>query len=195
MKTSIVGNPPRYPTRSSHRRAGRSETIISSSGGGRWEQDHSSGTSPDGLPRATHYPTATSNSCWPNGARGRPRDRLSLGAAVPPLFLDAARPCRHAPGDRWFVDETYVKVAGRWVYLYRAIDQYGQVIDVLMSTKRDLAATRRFFTRALEHGPRPSEVTTDRAPAYRQVIDELLPAHAMSPSSTRTTPSKQTTDD
>jgi hypothetical protein len=42
-----------------------------------------------------------------------------------PLLIDVARPCRHAAGDRWFVDETYVKVAGRWVYLYRAIDQYG----------------------------------------------------------------------
>jgi transposase, IS6 family len=93
-----------------------------------------------------------------------------------PLLINAARPCRHAPGDRWFVDETYVKVAGRWVYLYRAIDQYGQVIDVLISEKRDLAATRRFFTRALAHGPRPTEVSTDRAPAYRQVLDELLPA-------------------
>ena len=74
------------------------------------------------------------------------------------------------------MDETYVKVAGRWVYLYRAIDQFVQVIDVLVSQKRDLAATRRFFTRALEHGPRPSEVTTDRAPAYPRVLDELLPA-------------------
>ena len=42
------------------------------------------------------------------------------------LLIDAARPCRHAPGDRWFADETYVKIDGRWVYLYRAIDQYGQ---------------------------------------------------------------------
>ena len=42
-----------------------------------------------------------------------------------PLLIDAARPCRHAVGDRWFVDKTYVKVAGRWVYLSRAIDQYG----------------------------------------------------------------------
>ena len=49
--------------------------------------------------------------------------------------------------------------------MYRAIDQFGQVIDVLVSEKRDLVATRRFFTRALEHGPPPSEVTTDRAPA------------------------------
>ena len=60
-----------------------------------------------------------------------------------PLLVDAARPCRHVSGDRWFVDETDVKVAGRWVYWYRAIDQYGQVIDVLVSQKRDLAATRQ----------------------------------------------------
>ena len=92
------------------------------------------------------------------------------------LLVDAARPCRHAPGDRWCVDETYVKVAGRWVYLYRAIDQYGQVIDVLVSQKRDLAATRRFFTRALTQGPHPVEVSTDRAPAYPRVLDELLPS-------------------
>ena len=50
-----------------------------------------------------------------------------------PEFIEAARCCRHAPGDRWFADETYVKVAGRWTYLYRAIDQHGQVIDVLLS--------------------------------------------------------------
>jgi IS6 family transposase len=92
------------------------------------------------------------------------------------LVIDAARPCPHSPGDRWFVDETYVKVAGRWVYLYRAIDQFGQVIDVRVSEKRDLRTTRRFFTRALEHGPRPTEVSTDRAPAYPRVLDELLPA-------------------
>src|SRR5919205_1646358 len=92
-----------------------------------------------------------------------------------PLLIDAARPCRHATGDRWFVDETYVKIAGRWVYLYRAIDQFGQVIDVLVAEKRDMAATRRFFTRALEHGPSPIEVTTDRAAAYPRVLDELVP--------------------
>jgi transposase-like protein len=60
--------------------------------------------------------------------------------------------------------------------LYRAIDQDGQVIDVLVSEKRDLAATRRFFTRALTHGPHPVEVSTDRAPAYPRVLDELLPS-------------------
>jgi transposase, IS6 family len=69
-----------------------------------------------------------------------------------------------------------VKVARRWVSLYRVIDQYGQVIDVLMSEQRDLAATRRFFTRALAHGSHPTEVSTDRAPAYPRVLDEVLPA-------------------
>ena len=95
-----------------------------------------------------------------------------------PLFADAARPLRHVAGDRWFVDETYVKVAGRWRYLYRAVDQYGQVIDVLLSEQRDTAAARRFFTRALRHGPAPVEVTTDKAGPYLRVLDELVPAAA-----------------
>jgi transposase-like protein len=91
-------------------------------------------------------------------------------------FIEAARPCRHAPGDRWFVDGTYVKVAGQWTYLYRAVDQHGQVIDVLLSPRRDLAAARRFFTRALRAGTVPAEVTADRAPAYPRVLDELVPS-------------------
>jgi transposase, IS6 family len=62
------------------------------------------------------------------------------------------------------------------MYLYRTINQFGQVIDVLVSGQRDLAATRQFFTRALEHGLCPSEVTTDRAPVYPRVVDELLPS-------------------
>jgi transposase-like protein len=108
-----------------------------------------------------------------------------------PLLIEAARPCQHAPGDRWFVDETYVKVAGRWVYLYQAIDQYGQVIDVLVSPKRDLAATRRFFTRALEHSPRPAEVTG--LPRTCESSTNCCPRPATSPSSTRTTRSKPIT--
>jgi transposase-like protein len=93
-----------------------------------------------------------------------------------PLFADATRPCRHAAGDRWFVDETYVRVAGRWRYLYRAVDQYGQVIDVLLTERRDTAAARRFFVQALRQGPSPVEVTTDKAAAYLRVLDELAPA-------------------
>ena len=53
-------------------------------------------------------------------------------ARFTPLFTEAARPLRHTPGDRWCVDETYVNVAGKWRYLHRAVDQFGQVIDVLV---------------------------------------------------------------
>jgi transposase-like protein len=93
-----------------------------------------------------------------------------------PLLADAARAARHAPGDRWFVDETYVKINGVWRYVYRAIDQHGQVIDVLLSTRRDAPAARRFFTRALRTlEVIPTEVVTDTAPVYPGVLGELLP--------------------
>ena len=90
-----------------------------------------------------------------------------------PVFIDAARPGRHATGNRWFVDETYVKVAGRWTYLYRAVDQHGQIIDVLVSNRRDAAAAQEFFARALRTGPSPIEVITDRAPVYPRLVEEL----------------------
>jgi IS6 family transposase len=93
-----------------------------------------------------------------------------------PLLADAAGPCRHAVGDRWFVDETYVKVAGDWRYVYRAVDQYGQIIDVYVSARRDTRAARRFFTSALDAHGEPMEIVTDRAPALRAAIDELIPA-------------------
>jgi transposase-like protein len=94
-----------------------------------------------------------------------------------PLLADAARPCRHSVGNRWQVDETYVKVAGHWRYVYRAIDQFGQAIDVLVSARRDASAARRFFEQAIGATKvMPVEVTTDQAPVYLAVLDELLPA-------------------
>jgi len=94
-----------------------------------------------------------------------------------PLLVDAARFARHAPGDRWFVDETYLKVGGRWRYVYRAVDQYGQVIDVLVSTRRDAEAARRFFTRALATlKVVPAEAVTDAAAVYPAVLDTLIPS-------------------
>jgi transposase-like protein len=93
------------------------------------------------------------------------------------LLTEAARPCRHAVGDRWQVDETYIKVAGQWRYVYRAIDQFGQVIDVFVSPRRDAAAARQFFQRAIgTMRVAPVEVATDHAPVYPAVLEELLPA-------------------
>jgi IS6 family transposase len=92
-----------------------------------------------------------------------------------PLLADAARPSRHVVGDRWYVDETYVKVAGRWRYVYRAVDQHGQIIDVYVSAKRDFRAARWFFASVLGAHAEPAEVVTDRAPALLAVVDELVP--------------------
>jgi hypothetical protein len=81
------------------------------------------------------------------------------------------------PGDRWYVDETYVKVNGVWRYVYRAIDQHGQVIDVLVSARRDAAAARWFFRRAIATlKVKPTEVVTDGATVYPVVLDELIPS-------------------
>jgi IS6 family transposase len=102
--------------------------------------------------------------------------RCTGGCSASPLLADAAWPCRHTVGDRWYVDETYVKVAGRWRYVYRAVDQYGQIIDVYVSARRDTMAARWFFTTARRAHGEPTEVVTDRAWALRAVIDELIPA-------------------
>jgi transposase-like protein len=94
-----------------------------------------------------------------------------------PLLADAARPCRHAVGDRWHVDETYVNVGGRWRYVYRAVDQFGKVIDVFVSARRDANAARRFFAGALGSTKvTPVEVVTDQAAVYPRVLDELAPS-------------------
>jgi transposase, IS6 family len=68
----------------------------------------------------------------------------------------------------WRVDETYVKVKGRWTYLYRAVDSRGQTVDFLLSARRDAAAARRFFRKALkqQHTVTPRTITVDKNPAY-----------------------------
>ncbi|MCP4085163.1 MAG: DDE-type integrase/transposase/recombinase [Actinomycetia bacterium] len=58
-------------------------------------------------------------------------------------------------GDRWFVDETYVRVAGVWRYVYRAVDQHGQVIDIYVSKRRNITAATHFFETALTGHGRP----------------------------------------
>jgi len=93
-----------------------------------------------------------------------------------PLLIDAARPCRHRVGNHWFVDETYVKISGSWRYVYRAVDQYGQVIDVFVSEKHDLRAATAFFVDAIHSHGEPAEITTDRAHALVRAVTDLLPA-------------------
>ena len=88
-----------------------------------------------------------------------------------------------------------MKVAGTWRYRYRAVDQFGQVIDVLVALKRAKTAARRFCTRALAAATSPTEVSTDRAPAYPRIVEDMLPGALHSPCATRTTGSRPTTAD
>jgi transposase-like protein len=108
-------------------------------------------------------------SCWLSAECRSTTSASSAGcSASHRCFAEAARACRHRVGDHWWVDETYVKVSGRWRYVYRAIDQFGQVIDVYVATRRDSAAARYFFTRALATTKViPVEVTTDKARSTR----------------------------
>ena len=85
------------------------------------------------------------------------------------------RPHLRTSNGSWRVDETYVRVKGRWTYLYRAVDSCGQTIDFLLSAKRDAGAAKRFFRKALAqpHTVNPRTVTVDKNPAYPKAIVEL----------------------
>ncbi len=89
-----------------------------------------------------------------------------------PFLSDALRKRRHgAVGQSWYVDETYVKVQGRWCYLYRAIDRDGHVVDTRLSETRDLAAAEAFFRSAWTvTGVIPDRITTDGHDAYPRAI-------------------------
>jgi transposase-like protein len=113
-----------------------------------------------------------------------------------PLLTEQLRSRRRGrAGVSWYLDETYVRVAGRWYYLYRAIDRDGALIDSMLSERRDKHAARRFLRKLIEvagrrparvttdrhlrklievAGRRPARVTTDRHPAYRRAIRWIL---------------------
>jgi transposase-like protein len=80
------------------------------------------------------------------------------------------RPHLRISNGSWRVDETYVKVKGRWMYLYRAVDSHGQTIDFLLSAKRDTEAAKRFFRKALAqpHTVNPRTITVERMRLIRR---------------------------
>ena len=88
--------------------------------------------------------------------------------AYAPELDKRIRPHLHMTNGSWRVDETYIRVKGQWVYLYRAVDATGQTIDFLLSPKRDAAAARRLFRKALGqfHTVNPRTITVDKNAAY-----------------------------
>jgi transposase-like protein len=111
-----------------------------------------------------------------------------VGAAVHAV-AGRRRPVHPSCSQRpWFADETYVKVGGIWRYVYRAIDQHGQVTEVLLSVRRDAKArTPVRHRRAADAQRSPSKVVTDAAPIYPGVLDELILRPGTTSSNMRTT--------
>ena len=91
-----------------------------------------------------------------------------------PILNQRIRREMRRPNRSWRVDETYVRVAGKWTYLYRAIDSAGDTIDFLLSPNRDLIAAKGFLQLALSAGQiRPRVINVDGHPAYASAIGEL----------------------
>ena len=93
-----------------------------------------------------------------------------------PLIADQLRAKRrgHA-GTSWYVDETSLKVHGTWCYLYRAIDRDGNLVDFMLSKKRNMEAAQRFFKHAVDVvGHAPEQVTTDGHTSYPRAIRETM---------------------
>jgi putative transposase len=97
-------------------------------------------------------------------------------ARFAPLITQQLRSRRSGKaGKSWYCDETYVKVNGKWCYLYRAIDRDGNLVDSMLSEHRDMEAAKRFFTRAKEVvGHKPTRVTTYGHDSYPRVIRRIL---------------------
>src|SRR3712207_795490 len=100
-------------------------------------------------------------------------------AKLAPVLADELRRRRHGTrgvrGRHWHVDETYLKVRGRWAYLYRAIDRGGNLVDTMLSEHRDMAAARAFFRAAkATAGVTPERVTTDGHGSYPRAIRTVL---------------------
>jgi transposase-like protein len=105
-------------------------------------------------------------------------DHVTIWRWVQRYAPELSRRCRpelRMTNRSWRVDETYLRVAGKWTYLYRAVDSRGATIDFLLTARRDAAAAKRFFQKALRSvgHPRPRVINMDGNPSYPKVIGEL----------------------
>lgn len=82
-----------------------------------------------------------------------------------PLIAANAQVRKRPTANSWRMDETYIKVKGKWTYLYRAVDRDGQTLDFMLSERRNLAAARRFFKRAISSNGTPDRIVIDKSGA------------------------------
>jgi putative transposase len=90
-----------------------------------------------------------------------------------PELMEQARKVMKTSADSWRMDETYIKVKGQWVYLYRVVDKFGNTIDFMLSRKRDKPAATRFFTQAIGHAGIPKKVAIDKSGANMAGISAI----------------------
>ena len=90
-----------------------------------------------------------------------------------PLIEKMARKHKRPVGASWRMDETYIKVKGVWKYLYRAVDKQGKTVDFLLTAKRDMAAAKRFFDKAMQTNADPEKVAMDKSGANKAAIDSI----------------------
>ncbi len=90
-----------------------------------------------------------------------------------PVFEKRWMTYARSTGSSWSVDETYIKVKGRWTYLYRAVDKQGRTVDFLLSEKRDITAAKRFFMKAMGNNQAPAKITLDGYEASHTAVSEL----------------------
>jgi len=91
------------------------------------------------------------------------------------LFAGEIRKRRKKPSGRWHIDEVYLKINGQLLYLWRAVDQHGTVLDILVTERRNKDAAKRFFEKLLGKYKAPTRITTDRLRSYRAALREVLP--------------------
>jgi transposase-like protein len=94
-----------------------------------------------------------------------------------PTLIKVFRGRKRSVGKSWRMDETYIKVRGRWKYLYRAVDRDGETVDFLLTARRDEAAARRFLERAIDHHGEPEKITIDKSGANTAAIHSYNTEH------------------
>src|SRR5471030_2563706 len=91
-----------------------------------------------------------------------------------PVFAKVFRSRKRLVGRGWRMDETYIRVNGEWKYLYRAVDRLGHTVDFLLTARRDVAAARRFFERAIDLNDVPEKITIDKSGANTAAVRGLI---------------------
>ena len=102
-----------------------------------------------------------------------------------PELLEQFNRRKRAVTGRWHMDETYIKVRGRWLYLYRAIDSYGDTVEFWFSEKRNLTAAKRFLRKALKRHDRPERIVIDGSQTNREAILSCDTVHRLQDRSRR----------